>query len=448
MTFSLNLTSQIGGSSKFKLGSLTISSRLWLIVASALVGVMSQAGVSLYSESKILTDERYNSVRQNVEVAHALIVHYHEQVVKGKLLEDEGKLRAVEAVKALRYGGAEYFWINDMQPKMVMHPMKPELDGKDLTENKDPEGKHLFVEMVNVVKTGGVGFVPYMWPKPGSANPVPKISYVKGFEPWGWVVGSGVYSDTIDTAIRNRLITIVAGCLVLAGILITIGMMIRHSLLSQFGGEPVCAEMITLQIAQGNLSMDVALKPGDESSLLHAIKSMRGNFSGIVAKVRVGSEGVAAHSAEIAQGNNNLSSRTESQASALEQTTASMDDQAGATMTEVVSAIKLVTDIMGEISASSSEQSHGVAQVGQAVRLMDETTQQNAALVQEIAASAGNLKSQAQDLVQTVEVFKLGASDTLVRTTVRAAAPVRTIGKGGERRTVAYAPSKSTPTPA
>jgi methyl-accepting chemotaxis protein len=86
-------------------------------------------------------------------------------------------------------------------------------------------------------------------------------------------------------------------------------------------------------------------------------------------------------------------------------------DQAGTTMNEVVSSIRRVTDIMGEISAASQAQSDGVTQVGQAVTQMDEVTQQNAALVEQIAAAASSLKSQAEDLVQTVAVFKLGAGD-------------------------------------
>jgi len=86
-------------------------------------------------------------------------------------------------------------------------------------------------------------------------------------------------------------------------------------------------------------------------------------------------------------------------------------DQAGTTMQEVVSSIKRVTDIMGEISAASLEQSHGVAQVGEAVTQMDQATQQNAALVEEMAAAASSLKAQAQDLVQTVAMFKLGTSE-------------------------------------
>jgi len=131
----------------------------------------------------------------------------------------------------------------------------------------------------------------------------------------------------------------------------------------------------------------------------------------------------------------------------VEQGTA-LVDKAGVTMTEVVSAIRRVTDIVGEISAASSEQSDGVAQVGEAVTQMDQATQQNAALVEEMAAAATSLKSQAQELVQTVAVFKLGANDSVMRTTVRSAAPARTPFKGGERRTIGAAPSQSMPAPA
>jgi methyl-accepting chemotaxis protein-1 (serine sensor receptor) len=118
----------------------------------------------------------------------------------------------------------------------------------------------------------------------------------------------------------------------------------------------------------------------------------------------------------------------------------SLVDQAGSTMQEVVSSIRRVTDIMGEISAASKEQSQGVSQVGEAVTQMDQVTQQNAALVEEMAAAASSLKSQAEDLVQTVAVFKLGAGDFHTPThhvstaAVRAHPPKVTNFKGAERR--------------
>jgi methyl-accepting chemotaxis protein len=115
-------------------------------------------------------------------------------------------------------------------------------------------------------------------------------------------------------------------------------------------------------------------------------------------------------------------------------------DQAGTTMAEVVSSIRRVTDIMGEISAASSEQASGVAQVGEAVTQMDQATQQNAALVEEMAAAAGSLRSQANELVQSVAFFKVaahaGAASSMPRTAVRAPAAQAKPFKGDERRAI------------
>jgi uncharacterized phage infection (PIP) family protein YhgE len=103
-------------------------------------------------------------------------------------------------------------------------------------------------------------------------------------------------------------------------------------------------------------------------------------------------------------------------------------------MAEVVSSIRRVSDLVGEISSASSEQAAGVAQVGEAVSQMDQATQQNAALVEQMAAAASSLRSQAGELVETVAAFRLGANDALARTTVRSSAAKPAPQKGPERR--------------
>jgi len=113
---------------------------------------------------------------------------------------------ALKTVAQMKYGKAEsknYFWINDKQPKMIMHPIKPALNGKDLSGSKDPNGKALFVEMVKVVNEKGAGYVNYQWPKPGFDKPQNKISYVSYFKEWGWIVGTGVYVDDIEAEIAK-----------------------------------------------------------------------------------------------------------------------------------------------------------------------------------------------------------------------------------------------------
>lgn len=114
------------------------------------------------------------------------------------LADADKKMQALRVVKNMRYAGNNYLWINDTQPVMVMHPIKPGLDGKELTDFKDPNGKHLFTEMVKVCRDQGQGFVDYMWPKPGEEKPVAKLSFVRLFKPWNWVIGTGVYLEKAE----------------------------------------------------------------------------------------------------------------------------------------------------------------------------------------------------------------------------------------------------------
>jgi hypothetical protein len=136
----------------------------------------------------------------------------HAQEAAGKLTASRPSSRRGSIVGQLRYDGGEYFWINDMQPRMVMHPIKPDLDGQDLAAMKDPNGFALFNAFVDTVRKDGKGFVAYQWPKPGSSKPVDKVSYVQGFEPWGWVVGSGIYVDDLRAAAEPDAWSTAASC--------------------------------------------------------------------------------------------------------------------------------------------------------------------------------------------------------------------------------------------
>ena len=140
---------------------------------------------------------RQTALQQQVQVAHKLLAWAHAQELSGALPRADAQRLAKTAVSQLRYGDGDYFWINDMTPAMVMHPIKPEMDGKDLSTYQDPNGLLLFKAMVEVARNQGSGLLAYQWPKPAKAEPQDKISYVMAFQPWGWVVGSGVYVDAV-----------------------------------------------------------------------------------------------------------------------------------------------------------------------------------------------------------------------------------------------------------
>jgi methyl-accepting chemotaxis protein len=247
-------------------------------------------------EARMLA-EREAKVRAVVETVHGVLAQYGRLAADGRIAEDEARRAALETLKALRYEGREYFWVNDLHPRMVMHPTRPELDGKDLTDEADPSGKRLFVEFVATVRRGGAGFVPYLWPKPGSSEPVRKVSYVKLFAPWGWVVGSGLYLDDLDAAVRAEALRVVA--VALAAILILGGgaLLLARSVL----GALAQAVDVASRISDGDLTVRANARTSDETGrLLHAMSQMAWRLDGVVADVR-DSAGTIASAAEEAR---------------------------------------------------------------------------------------------------------------------------------------------------
>ncbi|SIR02677.1 methyl-accepting chemotaxis sensory transducer with Cache sensor [Rhizobium sp. RU35A] len=199
-----------------------LSTRLYLLVALAVIILVATMVLSLSHNFGALEKERKASLAAMNANALSLIKTYYDQEVAGKLTREQAQGEAKRLIGTMRYdNGSGYFWINDMYPRMVMHPIKPELNGSDLTQNKDPNGKFLFVEFVNTVKATGQGFVNYDWPKPGAEKPVEKYSHVAGFAPWGWVVGTGVYVDDLKALYWQMALRFAAmsgiGMLLLAG---------------------------------------------------------------------------------------------------------------------------------------------------------------------------------------------------------------------------------------
>ncbi len=169
---------------------------------------------------------KYTKTQHVVESAWSVAAFYAQQTKTNGLPQAEAQARAVATIKSLRYNKEDYFWINDLEPRMVMHPFKPEMDGQNLADQKDPTGKAFFVAFAEICKKEGAGFVDYYWPKPGFAKPVPKISYVKLVPEWNWVIGSGVYLDDVQAEVQRSLyrILLVFGVISIASLLLAFQM--------------------------------------------------------------------------------------------------------------------------------------------------------------------------------------------------------------------------------
>ncbi len=158
----------------------------------------------LPSLKSAVMDQKRLMIRELTESSWNVLARFEAENSAGRLTLQEAQAAAVEQVRILHYGqeGKDYFWINDMEPRMILHPYRTDLEGESLSTFADPHGKLIFVEMAEVVKRDGAGYVNYMWQwKDDPDRIVPKLSYVKGFSPWGWIIGTGVYTDDVDNEI-------------------------------------------------------------------------------------------------------------------------------------------------------------------------------------------------------------------------------------------------------
>lgn len=185
--------------------SLSISRRLWLILIVSVLMLFVLAATLLKQIHDDLYQAKAEKTMHVVQTASGILTFYQGLEAAGTMSREAAQQQALKEIKGLRYSQSDYFWINDLQPVMVMHPTNPKLEGQNLSAIKDPDGFAVFNEMVTLVKSKNAGMVNYRWPKPGATEPVKKISYVQLFQPWGWILGSGVYVDDVAAEFKTQL---------------------------------------------------------------------------------------------------------------------------------------------------------------------------------------------------------------------------------------------------
>jgi methyl-accepting chemotaxis protein len=229
--------------------------------AACLAALLVATLLALGARAARTMEERRAKVRAVVDTAHGLLSRYGALAESGAMSRDEAQRAALETLRALRYDESEYFWINDLEPRMVMHPIKPELDGKVLRDHADPDGKRLFIEMVDTVRASAAarGFVAYRWPRPGATEPVRKLSFVRLYEPWGWIVGSGLYLDDVDSAAAAEVRRTIALNVLLLAVLACAGWLLLRGVKGAVRG--LCDEAGRLEAAVRDGRLDERAVP-------------------------------------------------------------------------------------------------------------------------------------------------------------------------------------------
>jgi methyl-accepting chemotaxis protein len=365
--------------------TLTFRQKLWMPLIISILGLLIVGIFNAYQAREVRLGERQSDLIHANEIALSIIKQYASYADSGAMSVAEAQKQSLERIKALRFGQDGYISVSDFDARSVMHPIKPELSGKDLRDFKDQAGNPVYVMISDMARNSGSGFINYVWPHAAGGDPVPKTSHVLAYKPWQWALTTGAYTDDINSEVLKSLIF---PSLVLAAIVAVLSLFIAYaarSIQKQLGGDPGYASAVAAKIATGDLSAEIDTVPGDTNSLIANMKAMRDSLVKTIHGITSSADNVAVAAKEIAGGNLDLSQRTEEQAASLGETASSMA-QITTMVKRTADNAKRATELAGD---AANVTNRGGATVSEVVETMRDISSQSNKMVEIISVIEG-----------------------------------------------------------
>jgi methyl-accepting chemotaxis protein len=365
----------------------SFTQKLWLPLVVSLIALLAVSVSAAWLSRQTRIEERKHDLVNVAHVGLSIVNEYAALAQSGTLSEADARKQALERLRGIRYGEDGYFLVIDSTPRMVMHAMKPALNGKDLAASADADGRHHYVTFAAVAQAPQGGFVDYVFPHPQDppSAAVGKIGYVVRYAPWDWIIATGAYVDDIDAAFRESLYFVGGVFAAVALLLSALVSLTNRSIQRAIGGDPVYVAEVAGAISSGNLVVPIQTRHGDESSLLLNMQRMRDALAHTIGQIKGAADKVAVGAREIASGNADLSARTESQAASLQETAASMEQ-----MTAMVRQTAENAQTASRLTASAEQiVNRGGEMAAEAVSTMQEMSAESQRMVEIIAVIEG-----------------------------------------------------------
>ncbi|WP_062388856.1 methyl-accepting chemotaxis protein [Demequina iriomotensis] len=380
---------------------LSIQARILAIVAMIAVGMVMLITLGSVTIENRMLSERQDATQQVVELAVQIVDSYVGEEQAGNLPREKAQELAAAKLRDLRYSEDDYFWINDETPTMIMHPVKPELDGTDVSGITDTDGTAIFVEFVDLVQADGAGFVDYNWPKPGQEDPAPKVSYVAGVPEWGWVVGSGIYVDDVESAAIAEATRLAAWGLAILLVVAGLAWLVGRSIVRAIGSA-------TSALASGDL--DTRLDTGRGATELERLAVA---LNGTLDRASAMAAGVRSAVAELDEAASSLAATSEGMSRDSHGATDRTAEVSGAAH-EVSTGIDTIASATGQMGSSIAEIAENAQRVAQMAHEAVAVSEATSRTVIELGTSSEEIGSVVKVITQIAEQTNLLALNATI----------------------------------
>lgn len=376
---------------------LSLRNKLRLLNLVVFLAILILGLFAISARREAMMDGVRQQLRDQMSIVFTMFDHYKDLADSGQLPLAEAQKQAQETLRKIRYQDKEYFSISTLEPIMLMHPAVKALEGKNIGDLKDKNGKPFIAEMVNQVKANGNAYVEYWWPKANEDKPSPKLSYASLYDKWGWLVNTGVYIDNIDRQFYRDAAWLIG---------ILLGLAVLVTLLTGLVGRSIVLRMQQMQNVMGQVAQERDLTRQIETGHHDEFGKLGQSFSNLLTALRQSLMTIANQATHLDQMANNVSedSRTVSH-SASQQSRAAQD--AASSLEELTVSVTQIAERTQEIAHLADKNMentlHGNTNLQQLVQKINEAEDVLAHQITESVQAFSNSMTQISQITSYVK---------------------------------------------